>query len=410
MSGDAVFRIGLIRLTDAAPLIMARELGYFAAENIEVSVSVEPSWANIADKLCYGLLDGAMLLPPLALALALGLSGGGGPEAIVVPAALSLNGNTVTLAQRWAEPILAAGAISARDAARRFGVAIRERGEKPVLAVVHTFSTHNLLLRYWLATGGIDPDREVIFTVVPPAETADALAAGKIDGFCAGAPWGEVAARAGTGGTVATSHAIWNHGTEKIFAVRRRAAEEAPDRLQAALRALLRAGAHCDDPANAASVAAVLAQQRYLGLPAETILTSLPGAASRAPAGRRNADVSVFFANAATFPWRSHALWFLAQMRRWGYLGADVDAAAATAIFRPDLYAQAAGSLGISVPTAQLRREGGHSGDWLLPATPTPIAMGPDEFIDGALFDAGGQGIEVENASLLRRTKFPPLP
>jgi two-component system, oxyanion-binding sensor len=388
VTGEAVFRIGLLRLTDAAPLIIARELGCFAGENVDVALSLEPSWANIADKLSWGLLDGAMLLPPLALALELGLSGSGGPEAIVVPAALSLNGNTVTLAERWAEPALGDGAASASESARRFREVIGERDRKPVLAVVHTFSAHNLLLRYWLATGGIDPDRDATFTVVPPAETVDALAAGRIDGFCAGAPWGEVAARAGLGRTVATSHAIWNHGTEKVFAVRRKLAEEHPGRLQAALRAVLRAAAYCDDPANADAVAAILAQDRYLGLPVEVILTSLPGAASRRTE-RCQADVSVFFANAATFPWRSHALWFLGQMRRWGYLGAEIDGVAAAAIFRPDLYAHAALSLGIPVPTTPIKNEGRHSASWKLSATPEPVAMGPDLFMDGAVFDSG---------------------
>jgi two-component system, oxyanion-binding sensor len=191
MTGNAVFRIGLMRLTDAAPLIVARELGFFAAEDIDVSLSIEPSWANIADKLAYGLLDGAMLLPPLALALRLGLSGSAGPETIIVPAALSLNGNTVTLANNWAEPVLRGDAAApAVETARRFRAVAAARGRKPLLAVVHTFSTHNLLLRYWLAAGGIDPDRDVAFIVVPPAEAPEALAAGTIDGFCAGAPWG----------------------------------------------------------------------------------------------------------------------------------------------------------------------------------------------------------------------------
>jgi two-component system, oxyanion-binding sensor len=390
MTSSSVFRLGLLRLTDAAPLIIARELGYFARENLEVSLSVEPSWANVADKLSYGLLDGAMMLPPLALALRLGLSGAGGPEAIIVPAALSLNGNSVTLAERWAAPILCGGACSAAETSAKFRTLLRERGEKPVLAVVHTFSTHNLLLRYWLAAGGIDPDREVAFTVVPPAETADALAAGKIDGFCAGAPWGEVAARSGAGRTVATSHAIWNHGTEKVFAVRRRIADDDPDRLQAALRALLRAALYCDDPANAVAVASILAQSRYLALSRDVILTSLPGAAAQqAGTDHRDADVSVFFANAATFPWLSHAQWFLREMRRWGYLAVDVDMTDAAEILRPDLYAKAAGSLGLPVPASSIKSEGRHPADWLLPASPGPIEMGPDRFVDGAIFDPG---------------------
>ena len=379
MTTGPVFRIGLLRLTDSAPLIVARERGYFAAEDVEVSLSLEPSWANIADKLGFGLLDGAMMLPPLALALGLGITGGGGPEAIVVPAAMSLNGNTVTLAERWAAPL---GNCSAAEAAPRFCALVRERREKPVLAVVHTFSTHNLLLRYWLATGGLDPARDVSFTVVPPAETVDAMAAGKIDGFCAGAPWGEVAARDGLGRTAATSHAIWNHGTEKVFAVRREVADGQPARLQAVLRALLRAGQYCDTPENAPLVAAMLTQPGYLDLPAEIIATSLPGAAGRSS----NADISVFFANAATFPWRSHAEWYLHQMMRWGYVDAAADVDRACAIFRPDLYAEAARSLGVPVPAAA-RSEGRHDGPWLLPATPASIQMGPDRFIDGTVFD-----------------------
>ncbi len=393
MTAGSVFRIGLLRLTDAAPLIVAQECGYFATEGLEVALSVEPSWANIVDKLSYGLLDGAVLLPPLALALRFGLSGSAGPERIIVPAALSLNGNTVTLSKRWSEAIAGGdtatlGKLSAVETAQRFAAVLRRTREKPRLAVVHTFSTHNFLLRYWLATAGIDPDRDVTFTVVPPAQTVEAMAADKIDGFCAGAPWGEVAARAGLGHAVATSHAIWNNGTEKVFAVRQVLADQSPSRLQAALRALLRAAGYCDMPANAPGIAALLSQEKYLGLPAEIIQTSLPGAASRQVAGSvANADESVFFANAANFPWRSHAQWFLREMKRWGYLGTDAELAIATAIFRPELYALAARSLGLAVPAAEVKSEGQHAGRWLLPALPAPIPMGPDSFLDGARFD-----------------------
>jgi ABC-type nitrate/sulfonate/bicarbonate transport system substrate-binding protein len=390
VTGGTQLRIGVLRLTDAAPLIVAKELGHFAAEGLDVALSVEPSWANIADKLAYGLLDGAMILPPLALALRLGLSGSAGPERIIVPASLSLNGNTVTLAEHLSAPTLADdanGRVSALEAARRFATVIRERREKPHLAVVHTFSTHNLLLRYWLAAGGIDPDREVTFTVVPPAETVAAMAAGKIDGFCAGAPWGEVAARAGLGRSVATSHAIWNNGTEKVLALREALAERYPDRVQAALRALLTAASYCDTPAHAPVVAALLAQKNYLDLPAEVILTSLPGAASRQAKGPfAGVDELVFFANAATFPWRSHAQWFLREMARWGYVEGG-DPAGASAVFRPDLYAEAARSLGLPVPITDVKNEGDHTEEWSLPASPAPIEMRPDCFLDGARFD-----------------------
>lgn len=395
MSAAPEFRIGLLPLTDAAPLIVAKELGYFAGEGLDVTLSVEPSWANIADKLAYGLLDAAMMLPPLALALRLGLSGTAGPERIIVPATLSLNGNTITLAENWSVPILRgltqAGMPSAIETARRFASLIRERRQKPHLGVVHTFSTHNLLLRYWLATAGIDPTQDVTFTVVPPAETAAAMAAGKIDGFCAGAPWGEVSARAGLGRAVGTSHAIWNHGTEKVVALRERLAERYPERVQAMLRALLKAARYCDRPEHAPAVADLLSDDRYLHLPAEVVLTSLPGAAAcRSQADPGNADQSVFFANAATFPWRSHAEWFLREMTRWGYLDGVRDPLTAMSVFRPDLYAQAARSVGVSVPATEMKTEGAHCSPWLLPASPSPIKMGPDQFMDAAHFDPPG--------------------
>ncbi|HTR85803.1 MAG TPA: nitrate transporter, partial [Reyranella sp.] len=155
-----------------------------------------------------------------------------------------------------------------------------------------------------------------------------------------------------------------------------------PDRLQAALRALLRAAEFCDSPANASKVADILARETYLGLPAGVIATSLPSTSPRS-----HADRSVFFANTATFPWLSQAQWFLGEMRRWGYLDTSVDPQKIATIFRPDLYAAAAISLGLAVPTDTAKSEGKHDGSWRLPARPAPIDMGPDRFMDGAKFD-----------------------
>src|SRR5229473_286514 len=179
-------KLGLLRLTDAAPLIVAKELGTFAEEGLDVELSIEPSWANVADKIVYGLLDGAVMLPPLALAVTLGLRGGGAP--LVVPMSLSLKGNTITLSESIAAEILRGDAPpDARAAARRLAALIGAGGggsTRPALAVVHGYSTHNLLLRYWLAAGGLDPDRDVELTVVPPAQVVDVLRVGQIVGFC----------------------------------------------------------------------------------------------------------------------------------------------------------------------------------------------------------------------------------
>jgi NitT/TauT family transport system ATP-binding protein/nitrate/nitrite transport system substrate-binding protein len=371
-------RIGVLRLTDAAPVILAQEFGFFADEGIESELLVEPSWANIADKLAHGFLDAAAIMPPLAFALSAGLRGPAVP--LTVPAALSLGGNTITFSRAWADK------VKARQGSDGPAVALasllRETGEPLPLGVTHGFSTHHLLLRYWLAAAGIDPDRDVKLTVVPPAGAVEALQTGRIAGFCAGAPWGEVAARAKQGQSVASSRDIWALAPEKIFAVHAGWAARHPTATAGAVRALVRAGQFCDAPENASYTGAVLSRRRYLNVDSHAILSSLPGGAIAA------ANPSFFFRHAATFPFRSHALWFLHQMRRWNLIP-DGAVAAAAAIYRPELYRAAVAPLGIDLPRADQKCEGAHAAAWLLDADPNPIAMTADRFCDGQIFDPG---------------------
>lgn len=376
MGETSLIRLGLLRLTDAAPVFLAEAEGLFAAQGVAVRLCVEPSWANIADKLAFGLLDAAVMLPPLAIAMTLGLRAPTTP--LLVPMGLSLNGNSVVLAPGLAEPVLSGGRPAPLEAGRRLAELLRAR-PRPRLAVVHAFSTHDLLVRYWLAASGIDPDRDVELTVVPPAETADRLAEGRIDGFCAGAPWGAVAARAGVGRTVVLSSAIWRNHPEKCLAVHAGWAERHGDTLQALLRALLLAGRACDDPGATTKLAALLADPWRIGVPAPLIAASLAG-------GSGEAEGSIFAAHAAAFPWRSHASWLADQMARWRELPPG-GGALARALYRPDLYSEAARSLGLAVPLADSKREGGHAAAWTVPATPTAIAMLPDPFCDGGSFE-----------------------
>jgi NitT/TauT family transport system ATP-binding protein/nitrate/nitrite transport system substrate-binding protein len=369
-------RIGLLRLTDSAPVIIAQEFGFFADEGVEASLTVEPSWANVADKLAYGALDAASFLPPLAFAVTLGLRGAAQPLAI--PFGLSLGGDTITLERSLAaslrEEARAAGA-SAVFAARL------KQGDLPPLATVHELSTHSLLLRYWLAAAGAVAGRDYELVVVPPSRTVEALQSGRICGFCAGAPWGEVASRAGVGLTVATSYDIWRHGPEKAFALRERWIDENPEACAGALRALYRAARFCDQAQNASYVASLLSRRAWLGLDSHAILSTLPGGAGPRFAAR-------FHTQAANFPWRSQALWFLAQMRRWDLIGPDVDLEAlARRVYRPEIYAAALSPIGAPIPLSDSKPEGAHDAPWRLPASPTPIGMEPDPFCDGAVFD-----------------------
>jgi NitT/TauT family transport system ATP-binding protein/nitrate/nitrite transport system substrate-binding protein len=376
-------RIGLLRLTDAAPVIMAQELGLFAAEGLEVDLSMEPSSANIADKLVHGFLDAAVIAPPLAFAMALGLRGPA--RGILIPQSLSLGGNTVTLGASLARRVaahLVSGRWTSLVKARAFAAALKDGREKPTLAVVHQYSTHNLLLRYWLAAGGIDPDNDVTLIVLPPAQMVEALRSGRIAGFCAGAPWGAIVKKSKLGTTMTTSHGIWQNGPEKALAVNQAWADSHPGRLLAAQRALLRAAQFCDASQNAALIAKTLCADAYLGVEAEVVASSLP----KARGGNALHLESFFFRHGATVPWYSHALWFLHQMARWRLIPAATDfKRVAEQVYRPDLYAAAARSLNLSVPRKMFKTEG-HGTAWRCTADPSPIDMEPDGFCDGVPF------------------------
>jgi two-component system, oxyanion-binding sensor len=377
-AGGRRIAIGLLRLTDSAPAIVAHEFGFFADEGLSVGLSVEPSWANVADKLAYGALDAAVIVPPLAFAVSLGLRGPAEP--LIIPYAVSLGGDTITLAKGPGDELRAAARRV--EFATAFAQRLKASAGGTTLAVVHDYSTHNLLLRYWLGAAGALAERDYEIVVTPPARTVEALRAGKIAGFCAGAPWGDIAERAGAGSTVATSSDIWRDAPEKALAVRERWSEANPEALGGVLRALYRAARFCDAPANASYVASLLSRRAWLAVDSHAILSSLPGAHGR--------KASRFHAHAATYPWRSHALWFLTQMTRWGLIEQGLPLGAiAERVYRPDLYAAALAPADAPIPLSDRKREGEHAADWSLPASPAPIAMGRDTFCDGAVFDPG---------------------
>ena len=371
-------RIGFLRLTDSAPAIVAQEFGYIAEEGVDAELLEEPSWANIADKLAYGFLDAAVIVPPLVFAIELGLRGIS--QRLVVPCNISMGGNTITLTRDLAQRVRETAKQRGLPTAQALAACLAGQDQPLPLGVVHAYSTHNLLLRYWLATAGLEAGRDVRLSVVPPARAVEALQSGQIAGFCAGAPWGEIAARSGAGINVASSDDVWRNAPEKAFAVRGSWAEENPQALKGAVRALVRAAQFCDAPENASYTAALLSRQRYLGVDSHAILSSLPGG----PISPDNQ--SRFWRGAATFPWRSHALWFLDQMARWDLIDAVDNQALAARVYRSDIYRAAVAPLNISVPLADSKSEGAHQAPWLLDALPTAIAMLPDGFCDFAIF------------------------
>lgn len=385
---------GFMPLFDSAVLIAAREMGFAAAEGIELKLFRETSWANIRDRIAIGHFDVAHMLGPMPLACNLGLT----PLAsdTIVPFALGLGGNCVTVSNAVWDKMLGFGAQPDFDPERN-GAALRSlirsrltAGDDPLrFAVTHPHSGHNYELRYWLAGSGIDPVREIEIVIVPPPFMADALAAGRIDGYCVGEPWNSVSVVSGKGHIATVKAAIWRNSPEKVLGMRKAWASDNPEALSALLRALHHAARWCQDAANHSEMTTLMAQPGFLGQPAAIQMRALTGLLDPGNGeARRVKDFFLPFDKAANFPWKSHALWFYAQMVRWGDVAHSADnARIARDCYRPDLYRAALKPLGVALPGANAKVEGA-----LTTATPVgsagaSLTLGPDGFFDGRIFD-----------------------
>jgi ABC-type nitrate/sulfonate/bicarbonate transport system substrate-binding protein len=379
VSGDLT--LGFIPLNDCAPLAVAEAKGFFRGEGLAVTLSREASWATVRDKVAVGALDGGHMLGPMVLAASQGV--GGERTAMTAPLSLNLSGSAFTVSTALAAALRRIdpegfAARTARPLARL--VAERRKDNQPPLtfAVVFPYSMHNYQLRYWLAEAGVDPDRDVRLVVTPPPRTAEQLRSGLIDGFCVGAPYGVQAAALGFGEILVYASEIWGAGPDKVLGVAERWATANPETLQALLRALIRAAQWADARENREELAGLLARPEYVGLPKEVVEPLLPN----------GPESVVYHRGAAGFPWRSHAAWFLSQMLRWGQMGPEVDLAAAVReVYRPDLYRTAAAALGLPAPAEDAKIEGAHAEAWVLATGGAEIAMAPDRFCDGRLFD-----------------------
>ncbi len=376
-------RLGFTPLTDCAPLVIAHELGFFAREGLRVELSPEPSWSNVRDKLAAGALDAAHALAPLPLALTLGVGPLQEPTITALSLGLGGNGICVSLALRRAlDGVDAAGAASPAGAGRALAKLValrRSRGAAPLrFGTVFPVSMHTYALCHWLEVSGVDPLRDVELRVVPPPRMAGELEQGELDGFCVGEPWSSVAVRRGIGVILLTGNDVWSHAPEKVLAVPLAWAERNPAVHRALLRALLLAGRWCDDYGNRPELARRLA--RWIDAPEEALLPALLDAL--------HPSLHAFHRFAASFPWRSHAAWMLAQMIARGQLEKPIDVRrASAAVYRSDLYREAAREVGLSCPLADEKLEGAHASAWQLPSDGAPIHMPPDRFLDGSVFD-----------------------
>jgi two-component system, oxyanion-binding sensor len=388
MSLDVV-RIGFLPLVDAALPILARELGFAEAEGIDLKPVRDMSWATVSDRLLYGHSDAAHMVAPLAIATTLGL--GRPPVPLSVPFVLGLNGNAITLHPDLAAQVTQIGRPGDICAmGKRFAALARAAERKLRFGVVHRYSSHNYMLRYWLIGSGLDPNVDVEIVTIAPPFAADALDKGEVDGICVGAPWNSVAVERGVGVVIATTSQIWLRGVEKVLAMKTERMEAEPELTHRLIRALYRAGEAFVDPARVDEIGRILARPDYLDgseaaikrVVQDQVLFAKDHAPIHVP------DFMFQHREAANFPWVSQAAWLYAQMCAANHVTPDsADYETAQRVFRPDVYRSALGPLGVALPNASAKLEGGIADPLGVGTTQGRLILGSDSFFDGQSFD-----------------------
>lgn len=400
-------KFGFIKLTDCAPIVVAKEKGFFEDEGLQVEVIAQPNWKQLLDNVISGELDGAHMLSGQPIAATIGF----GTKAHIVTAyTLDLNGNGITVSNSiWEKMVENEPALDTptpqhpitADSLKPIVKELLDGGEKLQMGMVFPVSTHNYEIRYWLAAAGIHPgmytsedvkgftDAEVELSVTPPPQMPATLESGNISGYCVGEPWNQQAVARGIGVPVTTNYDIWKNNPEKVFGVTKQWAEENPHTHTAVVKALIRAGKWLDETddngtlVNREEACRLLSQSNYVGADFDVIKNSMTGYFFFQKSDKREMpDFNVFFKYHCSYPWYSDGIWFLTQMRRWGQIteakSADWYHETARKVYLPNVYLDAA---------KRLLAEG-HIEEADIPWDTDGYKPATSEFIDGIEFDA----------------------
>ncbi|MGD9803929.1 MAG: CmpA/NrtA family ABC transporter substrate-binding protein [Hyphomicrobiaceae bacterium] len=410
-------KLGFIKLTDMAPLAVAKELGYFEDEGLFVTLEAQANWKVLLDRVITGELDGAHMLAGQPLAATIGF---GTKAHVVTPFSMDLNGNGVTVSNEiWSlmKPVIPTGpdgrpqhpisAAALKPAIEK----LRAEGKTFKMGMVFPVSTHNYELRYWLAAGGIHPgfysptdvtgtiQAQALLSVTPPPQMPATLEAGTIHGYCVGEPWNQAAVFKGIGVPVITDYQIWKNNPEKVFGITADFAKKNPNTTLAITKALIRAAIWLDENNNANRMQAVeiLSKSEYVGADKAVIANSMTGTFEYEKGDKRpSPDFNVFFRHFATYPYYSDAIWYLTQMRRWGQIPETKDDAwyieTAKTVYLPATYLKAAKLL-VSEGKAKQSDFPWDSDGF---RAPTPAA----DIIDGIPYDAKSPNAYLESLKI----------
>ncbi|MEP7454010.1 CmpA/NrtA family ABC transporter substrate-binding protein [Phyllobacterium sp. SB3] len=367
--------LGFIALTDSAPLIVAKEKGLFAKYGMpDVEVVKQASWGTTRDNLVLGSdgngIDGAHILTPMPYLISTGkVTQNNQPVPMVILSRLNLDAQAISVGEAYAHVKAGVNSGVLKEAFAKK----KAEGHAAKAAMTFPGGTHDLWLRYWLAAGGIDPDKDVETIVVPPPQMVANMKVGTMDCFCVGEPWNAQLVNQGIGYTAINTAEIWAKHPEKSFAMRADWVEKHPVATKALLMAVMEAQQWADDMANKDELAAMVGKRAWFNVPAKDIAGRLKGdydyGSGRIEAASPN--LMKFWRDHTSYPFQSHEKWFLTENIRWGKFAPDTDVAALVSkVNREDIWREAARELGVTAADI-----------------PSSTSRGSEKFFDGKVFD-----------------------
>jgi nitrate/nitrite transport system substrate-binding protein len=368
-------KLGFIALTDAAPLFVAKEKGIFAKYGMpDVEVQKQASWGTTRDNLVLGSegngIDGAHILTPMPYLISTGkVTQNNVPTPMYVLARLNLNGQCISVAKEYLDLKVGLDTKPFKEAL------LKKKASGKAVKAAMTFpgGTHDLWIRYWLAAGGIDPDKDIETIVVPPPQMVANMKVGTMDCFCVCEPWNLQLIHQNIGYTAITTGELWERHPEKSFALRAAYVDRYPKAAKALLMAVMEAQQWCERPENREEVAAICAKRQWINCPVNDVTDRVKGKFDYGT-GRvveNSPHVMRYWADHASYPFQSHDLWFITEDIRWGKFEPTIEAKGLIAkVNREDLWREAAKELGVAAGEI-----------------PASTSRGKETFFDGKVFD-----------------------
>ena len=340
----AKLRCGIIALTDNSPFVVGAEKGFFKKYGVEVTIAKGANWAAIRDSLSSGDNQMTHMLIGMPIASTMGLLGSP-KKPMIIPWLVNRNGQAISLKQDWK------GKVGADPKAiKPFTDQAKKLGEPLTFAMTFPPGTHAMWMRYYLAAGGINPDKDIALITVPPAQMVANMKIGKMDGFCVGEPWGARAIADKIGFTSVTTQDIWKDHPEKVCAFTLEFAEKNPKTVKAVLKGLHETSVWLDDLNNRPEQCAIVSKPNYINCDKDIILGRLQGKMDYGDGRTLQDEYYMHFSKRnCNYPQPAYAKWWLTQFRRWGMVTGAPDYEGVTSkVMRGDIYTEAMKEIGVT--------------------------------------------------------------